>query len=260
MLYCAPTRSDVDFGMSLDLNRFNIGRVTELIPALDSVMPMLRSFGGVVDAQVSATTEVDSMLNINFPSLKAMVRLKGDSLVVLDPETFKSISRWLLFKNKNKNMIDHMDVQLAVEDNTLNIYPFMFDFDRYRLGVMGHNDLNLNLNYHISVLKSPIPFKFGINVKGTMEKMKIRLGRARFKENMVAESVALGDTIRMNLAREMRSVFRRGTRAARLAPLHLSKPGPMPELDAAADTLAPTDSLFFIQQGLIEAPDSIKQQ
>lgn len=260
MLYCAPKRSDVDFGMSLDLHRFNLGRVTELIPALDSVMPMLRSFGGVVDAQVSATTEVDSMLNINFPSLKAMVRLKGDSLVVLDPETFKTISRWLLFKNKNKNMIDHMDVQLAVEDNMLNIYPFMFDFDRYRLGVMGHNDLNLNLNYHISVLKSPIPFKFGINVKGTMEKMKIRLGRAKFKENMVAESVALGDTIRMNLAREMRSVFRRGTRAARLAPLHLSKPGPMPELDAATDTLAPTDSIFFIQQGLIEAPDSLKQQ
>lgn len=260
MLYYAPTLNDIDFGLNLALNKFNLGRVTELIPALDSIMPMLRSFGGIVDARVSATTGVDSLLNINFPSLKAMVRLTGDSLVVLDPQTFKTISKWLLFKDKNKNMIDHMDVHLAVEDNVLNLYPFMFDFDRYRLGVMGNNDLNLNLNYHISILKSPIPFKFGINVKGTMDKMKIRLGRAKFKENMVAESVALGDTLRMNLAREMRNVFRRGARAARMAPLHIVKPENLPALDEKTDTLAPADSLFFIQQGLIEAPDSLKQQ
>lgn len=252
MLYYAPRRSDVDFGMNLDLNRFNIGRVTELMPALDSIMPMLRNFGGVVDAEVSATTSVDSMLNIDFPSLKAMVRLRGDSLVVLDPETFRSISKWLLFKDKNKNMIDHMDVRMAVENSVLNLYPFMFDFDRYRIGVMGHNDLNLNLNYHISVLKSPIPFRFGINVKGTMDKMKIRLGRSRFKEDMAAESVALGDTIRLNLAREIKNVFRRGARAARLAPLKLTRPDEMPRIEESTDTLTPADSLYFRQQGLIE--------
>ena len=252
MLYYAPTRSDVAFGLGLDLNRFNIGRVTELIPTLDSIMPILNTLGGIVDVGIAATTPVDSALNVKLPELRAMVRMSGDSLRVLDEQTFKTISKWLLFHDKHKNMIDHMDVQLAVENNQLTLYPFMFDFDRYRIGVMGNNDMNLNLDYHVSILKSPVPFKFGVNIKGTADKMKIRLGRARFKENMAAETRQLSDTLRLNLAREIRDVFNRGAKAARLAPLDVRRPSSLPDLDAGADTISPADSLYFIKQGLIE--------
>ncbi len=254
MLYYAPTRSDVNFGMALDLNRFQIGRVTELMPALDSIMPILKNLGGVISASVSATTPVDSMLNIKFPELRAMVRLTGDSLKVLDDRTFKTVSKWLLFRDKRKNMIDHMDVRVAVEDNRLNLYPFMFDFDRYRIGVMGGNDMNMNLNYHVSILKSPIPFKFGINIKGTSEKLKIRPGRARFKENMAGQSIELSDTIRVNLAREISNVFRRGAKKARLAPLDIRKPEELQPVDEQADTISADERRFFIEQGVIEAP------
>lgn len=260
MLYYAPTVNDVNFGMTLDLNNFQIGRVTELLPTLDTIMPMLNSLGGVVSASVSATTPVDSLMNIKFPELKAMVRITGDSLKLLDEETFKTISKWLLFRNKEKNMIDHMDVRVAVEDNRLTLYPFMFDFDRYCLGVMGGNDVNLNLNYHVSILKSPIPFKFGINVKGTADKMKIRLGRARFKENMAVESVELSDTIRVNLAREIRDVFRRGAKNARLAPLDIRRPEELQDLSESEDTVSAEEQRYFIEQGLIEAPaDTVPQ-
>lgn len=253
MLYYAPTRSDVEFGMGLDLKKFNIGRVTELMPTLDSIMPILNTLGGIIDVGISATTPVDSALNIKFPELRAMVNMSGDSLRVLDEKTFKTVSKWLLFHDKSKNMIDHMDVQLTVDDNRLTLYPFMFDFDRYRIGVMGNNDMNMNLNYHVSILKSPIPFKFGINIKGSTDKMKIRLGRARFKENMAAETRQLSDTLRVNLAREIRNVFTRGAKAARLAPLDVRRPADAPDLSADADTISGADSLFFIQNGLIES-------
>ncbi len=250
MLYYAPTRSDVNFGLGLDLRRFNLGRVTEIIPTLDSIMPILNTLGGIIDVGISATTPVDSMMNIDLPRLRAMVHLTGDSLRVLDEKTFKTVSKWLLFRDKNKNMIDHMDVHLAVEENRLSLYPFMFDFDRYRIGVMGNNDMNLNLNYHVSILKSPIPFKFGINIKGTAENMKIRLGRARFKEDMAAETVQLSDTLRVNLAREIRDVFNRGTRAARLAPLDIRRPKTVDTPAEANDTLTAADSLYFKTNGL----------
>lgn len=84
MLYYAPTRSDVNFGLGLDLRRFNIGRVTELMPTLDSIMPILNTLGGIIDVDISATTPVDSALNIVMPELRAMVHLSGDSLRVLD--------------------------------------------------------------------------------------------------------------------------------------------------------------------------------
>ncbi|MCM1309994.1 MAG: AsmA family protein [Bacteroides sp.] len=250
MLYYAPTRQDVNFGVGLDMHRFNIGRITELMPTLDSIMPILNTLGGIIDVGISATTPVDSAMNIKLPELNAMVRLTGDSLRVLDDKTFKTVSKWLLFHDKNKNMIDHMDVQLTVDNNQLSLYPFMFDFDRYRIGVMGNNDLALNLNYHVSILKSPIPFKFGINIKGNADKMKIRLGRARFKENMAAESRQLSDTVRINLANEIKNVFARGAKSARLGPLKTRRPLNVDSIPEVADTLSAADSLYFRQNGL----------
>ena len=43
LIYYAPTANDVDVGLSMELNRFRIDRVTQMIPALDSLMPLLRS-------------------------------------------------------------------------------------------------------------------------------------------------------------------------------------------------------------------------
>lgn len=259
MLYYAPTRQDVNFGVGLDLRRFNIGRVTELMPALDSIMPILSTLGGIIDVDVSATTPVDSVMNIKMSELSAMVHLSGDSLRVLDEKTFKTISKWLLFHDKKKNMIDHMDVHLTVDDNRLSLYPFMFDFDRYRIGVMGNNDLALNLNYHVSILRSPIPFKFGINVKGSVDKMKIRLGRARFKENMAAETRELSDTVRLNLAQEIRNVFSRGAGVARLGHLNVRRPPALDSIAESADTLTAADSLYFRQQGLLDSIPNMKE-
>ncbi|MDE5912541.1 MAG: hypothetical protein K2G81_02710, partial [Muribaculaceae bacterium] len=148
-LYYAPNTSNIDMAMALRLNRFKIGRVIELMPALDTIMPILGQIGGVIDVTLGATTEIDSLMNIKTPTLHAMMNMTGDSLVVLDESTFKTISKWLMFKDKQRNMIEHMSVELSVENSMLELYPFMFDFDRYRLGVMGRNDLDLNLNYHV---------------------------------------------------------------------------------------------------------------
>ena len=43
----------------------------------------------------------------------------------------------------------------------------------------------MSFDYHISVLKSPIPFRLGVNIFGTLDKFKFRIGRARYKsENL----------------------------------------------------------------------------
>ena len=118
-------------------------------------------------------------------------------------------------------MIDSIDIELTISDGHLNLYPFIMNIDRYKLGVMGYNDLDFNLNYHISVLKSPIPFKFGINIKGAPGDMKIRLGGAKFKENMVAQRDSIAVKTRISLLSEINGAFRRGLRAARLGPLRI---------------------------------------
>lgn len=252
-LYSARTKRDINFGFSLGVHDFNIERFTALMPVVDSLLPLMRDFRGIINADVVATTAIDSIMNIDLPTLHAAIKLTGDSLVVLDRETFRTLSKWLMFKNKQRNMIDHMEVELTVNDSQLELYPFMFDIDRYRLGVMGGNDLALNLNYHISVLKSPLPFKFGINIKGTADDMKIRVGKARFKENMAAERTEIAETTRVNLLNEIEKVFRRGVNAARLGPLGIRRPANFADAPET-DTLSHADSIAFAKEGLIEMP------
>lgn len=256
-LYTAPTKKDIRFGFGLTLKDIHVKEFINMMPAVDSLMPLLNSFEGRINADVAATSNIDSLMNVDIPSLHAAIKLDGDSLTLLDAETFRTISKWLLFKDKRTNVIPHMTVEMLVQNSTLQMFPFVFDFDRYRLAVMGSNDLALNFKYHISVLKSPLPFKFGINVSGNADKMKVRLGGAKYKPGQAGETIAIVDTTRINLLREIDRVFRRGARNARLSDLRVqSKPQAIPE-DAAADTIAAADSAIFIKEGLIAPPDTV---
>lgn len=252
-LYSAPDKKNIDFGLGMKINNFHLDKMMNLVPAIDSLMPVLRDFKGIINADIAATSKIDSMMNFEIPTLQAAIKLTGDSLVLLDADTFKSLSKWLMFKDKKHNMIDSMSVEMVVENSRLQIFPFIFNIDRYRLGVMGSNDLNMNLDYHVSVLKSPLPFKFGINIKGNIDNLKIRLGGAKFKNENIARSVYIADTTRINLVNQIENVFRRSARAS----LHLDRPLNTDKIDTGYEVLTAADSAMMIKEGLIEAPDTV---
>lgn len=258
-LYSAPTKHDASFAFGMRVKDFNIGEFLKLIPAIDTLMPMMQGIRGIINANMAATTQIDSAMNIDIPSLKAALKISGDSLVVVDQETYRKIGKWLLFKDKTHNVIDSMTVEMIVDNSQMRMFPFLFNIDRYKLGVMGNNDLAMNFNYHIAVLKSPIPFKFGINVSGNPDKMKIRLGRAKFNEKNIAHTVSIADTTRINLVQEISNVFRRGVKNAKVKQLQFNGVTNAIENDLnAADTISHADSLYFMQQGLIPMPDTTK--
>ncbi len=254
-LYSATTPNDLKFGFGMKVNDFNMESFTRLVPALDTIMPLLHDLKGTVNADIAATCDLDREMNFNLPTLSAAIKLEGDSLVLIDKETYRKIGRWLLFKDKQSNIINRMNVELTISDNHMQLYPFMFDLDRYRLGVQGHNDLALNFDYHISVLKSPLPFKFGINLTGNPDKFKVRLGRARFNEKSAARTVSIVDTARVNLLNQIENIFRRGVANSRFARVDVgAKRSDAADINLAADTISHADSLVFIKEGLIPAP------
>ncbi len=261
-LYTAPSKKDLKFGFGLEIKDLDLNKVINMVPAIDTIMPMLKSFEGIIDADIAATTDIDTAMNFVLPTLSAAIKLHGDSLVLLDADTFKFLSKWLLFKNKKRNMIDNMTVEMLIENSMLELFPFMFDIDRYRLGVMGSNDMALNYNYHVSVLKSPLPFKFGLNLSGNLDDMKIRVGKAKFKDNMVSERIAIVDTTRINLLNQIENVFRRGVETAKLGKLQVdrSKIDTNTTLDAVSDTISRADSLMLIKEGYLPAPIELQNE
>lgn len=257
-MYASTDRHNIKFGFDLGLKKIHVGQLLGMIPAIDSIMPLLESVDGIIDADIATTSNIDSTMNFIIPSLKAAIKLHGDSLVFMDSETFRQIAKMLRFKNKEKNMIDSMTVELLVENSQMQLFPFMFNLDRYKLGVLGYNDLNLNFKYHISVLDSPIPFKFGINIYGNPDDMHFRFGGAKYKEGMAGEMVQIVDTTRINLREQINAAFRRGARAALKSELRVTtRPDIREEIDEDEnDSLSSADSLKLIQEGMIEKPQT----
>ncbi|MDE6390899.1 MAG: hypothetical protein K2L26_05750 [Duncaniella sp.] len=159
-------------------------------------------------------------------------------------------------------MIHSMTVEAVIDNSQLRLFPFIFSMDRYRLGVSGHNDMALNLDYHVAVLKSPLPFRFGINIKGTPDDMKIRVGKARLDEHSVAGTVQIADTTRVNLVRQISNIFRRGVKREEMKALDFGRVSETLVADQAADlpadTISHADSLVLIREGIIEMPEPLK--
>lgn len=207
MVYTTPTPHKADAGCDIHIKGIQIEKLIESVPALDSTLPMLRSFEGLVDLETTASTEIDTNMNIILPSLMGAVRLHGENLVLMDGETFAEISKMLMFKNKERNLIDSISATITLQDGEVTVYPFIIEIDRYRVGVGGHQDLNMNFNYHISVLKSPVPFKLGINVKGTPDKMKFGIGKALYKNSFTPAEIRKVDSARLNLGQQIIQQF-----------------------------------------------------
>lgn len=253
-LYSAPNPRDMKFGFGMMLKNFKIEKFLNLVPAVDSIMPLMRDFSGVIDADLAATVDIDSSMNLVLPTLDAAVKLSGDSLALINPETYRTLGKWLRFRDRADNKIKHMSVELLVRDNRLELFPFTFDIDRYRLGVSGYNDLALNFNYHIAVLKSPLPFKFGITIKGNPDKYKVRFGGAKFNEKEAPRNLAVVDTVRVNLVRQIQNVFRRGVSRSKFASLNVTQRPDLSALERKDEELSRADSLALIEQGIIDAP------
>lgn len=254
-LYSAPNPDRLHVGFGMELKDFNIAKFVRIVPALDSIVPLMHDFSGMVSADIAATCSIDSAMNLILPSLDAAVRVTGDNLAFIDPKKYRTLGKWLGFKDKTDNTIKRMNVELTVADGMMRVYPFAFNIDRYRLGISGYNDITMNFNYHISVLKSPLPFRFGINISGHPGKYKVRFGGAKFKEDNAAESVSVVNAARINLIDQIENVFRRGVRNSRFAKLQIAHPA---GLDSSADPgLSATDSLRLIQEGLLLDQDSI---
>ena len=209
MVYKAGSPRGGYAGFDFKIRNINIAKLVDFVPALDTIVPMLRSFKGRVMFDVAADARLDSAMNIRIPTLRSAIHIKGDSLVLMDGETFAEISKMLMFKNKKENVFDSISANVTVHDGNVTVYPFLVDIDRYKAAVGGEQGLDMNFNYHISILKSPLPFKAGVNISGNLDKMKFRIGKAKYKDAVTPAAVHRVDSTRMNMGNEIVNRFRR---------------------------------------------------
>ncbi len=197
-------------GFALQMHDIQVDSLVHLMPDLDTLFPMLRSFAGTVDFHIAADAWLDSTLMIDLPTLRGAAYLNGRNMVLMDGETFAEISKMLMFKNKERNMIDSISVDLSIKDGTVEIFPFMVEIDRYKAAVGGEHNIDMTFKYHISILKSPLPFKAGLDVSGNLDKMKFRITKAKYKDIFMPSKRAKVDSTQLNLKLRIRDMLKVG--------------------------------------------------
>ena len=81
--------------------------------------------------------------------------------------------------------------------------------DSYRAAVGGTQGLDKKFDYHISKLKTPIPFKQGLNISGPLDDMKFKLGKARYKDAVTPAEVHKVDSAIVNMGQQIAEDFKK---------------------------------------------------
>ncbi|HZK94438.1 MAG TPA: hypothetical protein VFC67_09540, partial [Prolixibacteraceae bacterium] len=115
-------------------------------------------------------------------TIRGAASIKGQDLVLMDGPTFSEIAKTLRFNKKTNNKVDSLSAEFTVFKEEIDVYPFLIVMDKYKAVIAGRHNMDLSFDYHISVVDSPLPFKFGINVTGTIDDMKYHLAKCRYAE------------------------------------------------------------------------------
>lgn len=182
-MYRSARKNHLFAGLDFHLIDISIADLIDMIPDIDTIVPMLKSFSGKAEFHLAAETYLKSNYDPKFSTLRGAAAIKGKDLVVMDNETFEQISKLLLFnKKKTKNVIDSLDVEMTAFRNEVDLYPFVVSMDKYQAVLSGYHNLDMTCNYHISLTKSPLLVKLGLNIGGELDDLKFRLAKCQYKK------------------------------------------------------------------------------
>lgn len=171
-LYRSPKKDNLFVGANFHLLDIEVADLIKMVPEIDTIVPMLRSFDGKAEFHLAAETNLFGNYDVKMSTLKATAAVEGKDLVLLDGETFSTISKYLMFNKKTRNTIDTLSVEMAVNRRKATVYPMLIGMDKYQAVISGNHDLtgNMPFNYHISVTDCPVVGgHLGLDIEGDLD-------------------------------------------------------------------------------------------
>lgn len=179
-MYRTPRRNHIYVGFDYHMIDIDIAELIHMIPQLDSIVPMLRSFKGAAEFHLAAETYTNAKYELKPSTLRGACSIFGKDLVVMDNETFSKISKLLLFNKKTENKVDSISAELTIYKKEIDVYPFCVSMDNYMVALGGRHNLDMTFNYDVNVLS---PIYLGVNVSGNLDDLKIKLAKCKFAKD-----------------------------------------------------------------------------
>lgn len=213
--YSTRTKDDIKAGFNFEFKDLTAEKAINLMPAVDTIMPLLKSFSGNLNCELAATARLDTNMNILAPTVNGILRISGDDLTISNSEMFTSLAKKLKFDDRKTGQIKHMTVEGVIKDNVLEVFPFVLSLDRYTLALSGKQNLDMSYRYHASIIRSPLLIKVGVDIYGKdFDNMKFKIGKPKYKNEKVPVFTSVIDETKINLAASIRNIFEKGVEAA----------------------------------------------
>lgn len=204
-LYKSDRPGHLFTALDFHLLDIQIDELLDMIPAVDTLVPMLSAFNGNANFHLAAETYLDARYQPKLPTLKGAAAITGENLVVMDNKDIATIAKLMRFKSwkdkDNKIKVDSLSVEMVAMDDghgcEVEIFPFLLNVGSYQVCISGLQGVDKSCNYHLELLKNPLLAKVGVDVKGTILSPKISLGKVLYadlfrpKKQGVAEKRAL---------------------------------------------------------------------
>jgi len=208
-MYRTPRRNHIYLGLDYHMLDVDIAGLINMIPQLDTMIPMLKSFAGKAEFHLAAETYLNQNYEIKPSTIRGACSLFGKDLVLMDSETFDKISKILMFKKKTENIVDSISAEMTLYKKEIDIYPFCVSIDNYMAAVGGRHNLDMSFNYHVNLLS---PLYVGVDVTGTLADLKIKPAkcvyaqdfRPLFHNNVDTQNAELRQLIRESLKKNVK--------------------------------------------------------
>lgn len=207
--YSSRDSRNVKVGFDFDLKNVSAGEIIQIVPHIDSLAPMVKSFDGRFNFNVAAIGNLNpKTLDLIFPSLNGVVKLTGDNLHFSNDKRITAIAKLLWVKNASNATINHLDVEGVIKDNALEVFPFMLKMENWTLVLAGIQHLDESFNYHVSLVRNPFGLKFGADIFGkNFKSIKFKMGKLRYHENDVPSYSSVISTTRGRIRNTINNVF-----------------------------------------------------
>ena len=212
--YASKSKADISAGLDMQLMNMPAYDIIHMLPTVDAMMPALKSFQGNLACDVSVTSQLDTNMNVLTPTMNGLVRIAGEDLYIKNAGSLRKVTRLLMFQDKNIGHIEDLYVDAVIGDNKVEVYPFVLGVDKYKVALAGSQGFNGSMKYNISILESFLPFRFGINIFGNLDKWRFSLGLNKYRGGRVPSFTADLDIMQVNLLDVIRNVYDRGVQGA----------------------------------------------
>ncbi len=180
-MYRSSRKNHLFTAIDFHLLNIDIAELIELIPSVDTLVPMLKSFEGQGEFHLAGETYLKSDYSIKESTIRGAAAFEGQQLTILDTETFGMIARKLQFEKKTVNVIDSLSVEMTLFKDEVDLYPFLIVMDDYKAVISGRHTMDNRFKYHISVTETPLPIRLGLDIGGTMEELDYKVVPCKYK-------------------------------------------------------------------------------